>query len=68
MTDLAAPEAVESDTLLSHSLLDDLEAGRIRAAEPNATVPGGWRVRTDVKAAILGLFRDRTAGDRKSVV
>jgi 2,3,4,5-tetrahydropyridine-2,6-dicarboxylate N-succinyltransferase len=43
------------------SLLDDLEAGRIRAAEPDATVPGGWRVRTDVKAAILGLFRDRTA-------
>ena len=31
------------------------------SAEPNATVPGGWRVRTDVKAAILGLFRDRTA-------
>jgi len=39
----------------------DLEAGGIRAAECDATVPGGWRVRPDVKAAILELFRDRTA-------
>ena len=43
------------------TLLDDLEAGRVRAAEPVATVPGGWRVRPDVKTAILDLFRDRTA-------
>ena len=42
-------------------LLEDLEAGRIRAAEPDPAVPGGWRVRSDVKAAILDRFRDRTA-------
>jgi len=42
------------------TLLDDLESGRLRAAEPDATVEGGWRVRPDVKAAILELFGDRT--------
>ena len=56
--DMARPlfAAVASDTLL-----DDLEAGRIRAAEPDGAVAGGWRVRADVKAAILERFRDRTA-------
>ena len=39
--------------------LDDLEAGRLRAAEPDPTAPGGWRVRPDVKAAILARFTDR---------
>lgn len=43
------------------ALLDDLEAGRIRAAESDPAAVGGWRVRPDVKAAILELFRDRTA-------
>lgn len=43
------------------TVLDDLEAGRLRAAEPDATAPDGWRVRPEVKTAILGLFRDRTA-------
>ena len=43
------------------TLLDDLEAGRLRAAEPDPTAPDGWRVRPEVKTAILGLFRDRTA-------
>jgi len=50
-----------SHAILAETLLDDLEAGRIRAAEPDPTSPGGWRVRTDVKAAILDRFRDRTA-------
>jgi 2,3,4,5-tetrahydropyridine-2-carboxylate N-succinyltransferase len=40
-------------------LFDDLEAGRIRAAEPDASVPGGWRVRPEVKAAILDRFGRR---------
>lgn len=40
-------------------LLADLDAGRLRAAEPDPGAPGGWRVNPDVKAAILGLFRDR---------
>jgi len=47
-------------TLVAETLLDDLEAGRIRAAEPDPSAPGGWRVRADVKAAILDRFRDRT--------
>ena len=42
------------------SVLQELEAGTLRAAEPSADEPGGWRVNPDVKAAILALFRDRT--------
>lgn len=59
----AAPMAAAAapvPTLSPDTLLDDLEAGRIRAAELDATIPGGWRVRPDVKAAILERFRDRT--------
>jgi 2,3,4,5-tetrahydropyridine-2-carboxylate N-succinyltransferase len=40
--------------------LDDLEAGRLRAAEPDPRAPSGWRVRPDAKAAILAAFADRT--------
>jgi 2,3,4,5-tetrahydropyridine-2-carboxylate N-succinyltransferase len=71
MTDVASPDgainavgaagaAEGAPRLSADMLLDDLEAGRLRAAEPDATVPGGWRVRLDVKAAILGRFGDRT--------
>lgn len=45
------------------TILDDLEAGRVRAAEPDPSAPGGWRVRTDVKAAILDAFRDEAMTD-----
>ena len=44
-------------------ILDDLEAGRVRAAEPDPAAPDGWRVRPDVKAAILACFADRTTVD-----
>ena len=44
-------------------ILDDLEAGRVRAAEPDPTAPDGWRVRPEVKAAILACFADRTTLD-----
>lgn len=44
-------------------ILDDLEAGRIRAAEPDPAAPDGWRVRPEVKAAILACFADRTTVD-----
>ena len=37
----------------------DLDAGRIRAAHPDADAPCGWRVDADVQAAILGLFANR---------
>ncbi len=45
------------------TILDDLESGRIRAAEPDPSSPGGWRVRPDVKTAILARFADRTSRD-----
>lgn len=65
MTRSLTPEAeaaASAPPLVSaaETLLDDLEAGRARAAEPDATAPGGWRVRPEVKAAILEQFRDRT--------
>src|SRR5207344_1696985 len=41
-------------------LLADLATGRLRAAEPDPTGPDGWRVRPDVKAAILACFADAT--------
>jgi 2,3,4,5-tetrahydropyridine-2,6-dicarboxylate N-succinyltransferase len=44
-------------------ILDALEAGTARAAWPDPSVPGGWRVDLDVKAAILDSFRDRTSTD-----
>jgi len=43
------------------SILGDLESGRVRAAEPDATTSSGWRVVPEVKAAILDLFADRTS-------
>ena len=45
------------------AVLDDLEAGRVRAAEPDDDAPDGWRVRPEVKAAILAVFADRTTVD-----
>ncbi len=44
-------------------ILDGLEAGRVRAAEPDPGSPDGWRVRPEVKEAILACFSDRTAED-----
>jgi 2,3,4,5-tetrahydropyridine-2-carboxylate N-succinyltransferase len=41
------------------SILDDLDAGRRRAAVPDPSAPGGWRTDPEVKAAILDCFRDR---------
>lgn len=50
-------------TPTTSSILDDLEAGRVRAAWPDADAPDGWRVDADAKAAILDAFRDRTTLD-----
>jgi len=52
------PETVDPATLLA-----DLEAGRLRAAEPDESSRDGWRVRPEVKAAIIALFSDRTTRD-----
>ncbi|MBA2718763.1 MAG: 2,3,4,5-tetrahydropyridine-2,6-dicarboxylate N-succinyltransferase, partial [Chloroflexi bacterium] len=51
-----APGSLDPDTLL-----DELEAGCLRAAEPDPAAPGGWRIRPEVKIAILERFRDRTS-------
>lgn len=45
------------------TVLDDLETGRIRAAEPDPAERDGWLVRPEVKAAILACFADRTTVD-----
>lgn len=45
------------------AILDDLEAGRVRAAWPDPDAPSGWRVDASVKAAILARFADRTTAD-----
>ena len=41
------------------SILDELESGRVRAAEPDTSSADGWRVNPGVKASILALFADR---------
>ncbi len=41
------------------TILDDLDAGRRRAAVPDPSAAGGWRADPEVKAAILACFRDR---------
>lgn len=45
------------------TLVEDLESGRIRAAEPDPASRGGWRVRPEVKTAILARFADRATRD-----
>jgi 2,3,4,5-tetrahydropyridine-2,6-dicarboxylate N-succinyltransferase len=44
---------------MSTDLLADLDAGRRRAAVPDPSAPGGWRVEEAVKREILERFRDR---------
>ena len=54
-TDRAPSQAIDPRTIL-----DAMEAGTLRAAEPDAGAPDGWRVRPEVKAAILARFADRS--------
>jgi 2,3,4,5-tetrahydropyridine-2,6-dicarboxylate N-succinyltransferase len=44
-------------------VLAALQSGRIRAAEADPGTLDGWRVNPEVKAAILGLFANRTVAD-----
>jgi 2,3,4,5-tetrahydropyridine-2-carboxylate N-succinyltransferase len=46
--------------LSTAELLAALSAGELRAAEPDPDAPDGWRVRPEVKAAIVAAFADRT--------
>jgi 2,3,4,5-tetrahydropyridine-2-carboxylate N-succinyltransferase len=52
-----------ASTSRASTIIDELEAGAVRAAEPDPTAPGGWRVRPEVKSAILERFRDQTTSD-----
>ena len=51
------PAYTEEDFHLFASFKQELNAGRIRAAEPDADAPGGWRVNGWVKQGILVGFR-----------
>lgn len=42
------------------TILDALQSGRLRAAEPDPDAAGGWRVNGEVRSAILRQFADRT--------
>jgi len=50
-------ELTDAATAMVAELVAALEAGEVRAAEPDPTAPGGWRVNTWVKAGILLGFR-----------
>ena len=54
------PGTLTPGTLTPEGLLSSLAAGEVRAAEPDPSAPDGWRVRPDVKEAILAVFADRT--------
>ena len=58
-----AASLAETEVIRPVDILDDLEAGLIRAAEPDPEAPDGWRVSPEVKAAILACFADRTTID-----
>ncbi len=57
----AASPAATSPAALD--VLAELDAGRLRAARPDAGAPGGWAVDPEVKRAILACFTDRTTRD-----
>jgi 2,3,4,5-tetrahydropyridine-2-carboxylate N-succinyltransferase len=56
----ALPDVLDSPPFDPAAILELLETGAVRAAEPDADAPNGWRVRPEVKAAILALFADKT--------
>ncbi|MFL5673650.1 MAG: 2,3,4,5-tetrahydropyridine-2,6-dicarboxylate N-succinyltransferase [Chloroflexota bacterium] len=63
ITETTGAAATPAAAFDPRTILDDLESGRVRAAEPDASATGGWRVRPDAKAAILACFADRTTVD-----
>lgn len=48
-----------SEEASSIGILADLDAGRVRVAQPTEDAPDGWRVNPEVQQAILGLFANR---------
>ena len=63
MTALAsAPAAGDAEPVpAGTAVLEALAAGAVRAADPDPDAPDGWRVRPEIKAAILATFADRTS-------
>jgi 2,3,4,5-tetrahydropyridine-2-carboxylate N-succinyltransferase len=59
----AAADKSESRSVFA-TLREEMSAGRVRAAEPDASAPTGWRVNTWVKQGILVGFR---CGDLRDV-
>lgn len=55
----AAPQSAADPA----TILDLLEAGTVRAAEPDPAAPDGWRIHPEVRAAILARFADRTPAE-----
>lgn len=53
-------QRLPSRAVASTTILADLESGRVRAAEPDLDERDGWRVRPEVKMAILACFADRS--------
>ncbi len=60
---MTAEAAETAETPVMATILDDLEAGTVRAAAPDVAAPGGWRVDPSATSAILELFRDRATTD-----
>jgi len=52
-----SPSLADEAAVTVSRLVAALEAGEVRAAEPDAASPGGWRVNTWVKSGILLGFR-----------
>ncbi|HEX9551209.1 MAG TPA: 2,3,4,5-tetrahydropyridine-2,6-dicarboxylate N-succinyltransferase [Candidatus Limnocylindrales bacterium] len=58
-----APDRDPARAVNPRQILDLLDGGVVRAAQPDPVAPGGWRVDATVKAAILALFAER--GERR---
>ena len=63
LAERAGRRSAESAAVVPGHILDDLEAGLMRAAQPDPDASDGWRVRPEVKAEILACFADRTTVD-----
>ncbi len=57
------PDVAARDAVDPARILDDLDAGRRRAAWPDPSAADGWRIDPAVKAAILARFAARTTRD-----
>ena len=61
--DAKPAQYTEEDRKLFRAFKEDLNAGRVRSAEPDPSQKSGWRVNTWVKKGILVGFRMGTIVD-----